>query len=400
MIKLGWVDNMKNKGFNLITVIGFICVASIISAITVGVIMTNSYKSADGTSYTDLLQDADVKEFLDVYNQVTSSYYEDIDKKAMLDSAVNGMLNYLDDNYTMYMSPEEKESLNQKLEGSYRGIGISILNCQIDSVTEGSPAAKAGLQAGDVITRVEETDFTSCTEPTLISQMIRNSNKESVNIVVRRNEELKTFNIKLETIIIKSVNAKMIENTNIGYISISIFSSNIGEQFNNALNELKSKGMQKLIIDVRNNTGGYLDGAKDIASLILPKGKLIYTLKSKDGESKVFDETNEHLEISIVVLINEGSASSSEILTAALKDSYNATIIGTKSYGKGKVQQTFSLDDGSMAKYTTALWLRPNGECVDGVGIKPDIEAAVVTNENNEVIEDTPYNKAIELLNK
>lgn len=392
---------MKNKGFNLITVIGFICLTSIISAITVGVIMTNSYKSADGTSYTDILQEEEIKEFLDVYNQVTNSYYEDIDKKAMLDSAVNGMLNYLDDNYTMYMSPEERESLNQKLEGSYRGIGISILNCQIESVTEGSPAANAGLQAGDIITKVDDEDFTNCTvdNASNISTLIKNTDKKEVNIVVRRNEEMKSFKIPLDTIIIKSVDAKMVENTKIGYISISIFSSNIGEQFKEALTKLQSEGMEKLIIDVRNNTGGYLDGAKDIASLILPKGKLIYTLENKESKTDVFDETNDHLEIPIVVLINEGSASSSEILTAALKDSYNATIIGTKSYGKGKVQQTYTLDNGGMAKYTTALWLRPNGECVDGVGIKPDIEAAIVLDENNQVQEDTPYLKAIEYLN-
>lgn len=393
---------MKNKGFNLLTVIVFVCLTSIISAITVGVIITNSYKSSDGTLYSDLLKNENIQEFLNVYSSIKSSYYENVDEKAMIDNAVNGMLNYLDDNYTMYMTKEEKDSLSQRLEGSYRGIGISILNCKIESVTKDSPAAVAGLMPGDIIIKVDDNDFKVC-DTEKISNLIKNTDKKSVNVVVRRDNEEKSFDIKLDTIIISSVAQRVIENTKIGYISISIFSSNIGEQFTNALNKLKEQGIEKLIIDVRNNTGGYLDGAKDIASVILPKGKTIYLLESKGQRTEIKDETDEHLEIPIVVLINENSASSSEILTAALKDSYNATIVGTKSYGKGKVQQTYTLDDGSMAKYTTALWLRPNGECVDGVGITPDISESIIinTNENNEEIsEDTQLLKAIEYLNK
>lgn len=392
---------MKNKGFSLFAVIGFICISSIISAITVGVIITNSYKSTSGTLYSDLVKDEDLKEFLNVYESIVDSYYEDVDKKEILNNAVSAMLNYLDDNYTTYMNSEEKEELARRLEGSYRGIGISILGCTIEAVTENTPAARAGMQAGDIIVKVDDVDLTTCEDGSKITSLIKNNDKKEVKVSVKRNEEILDFTLSPEKIIVSAVDSKMIENTDIGYIGISIFSSNIGSQFKTALTDLKNKGMQKLIIDVRQNSGGYLDGAKDIASQILPKGKLIYTLQTKDKKTKYYDETSEKLDMPIVVLIDSGSASSSEILTAALKDSMGVTVIGEKSYGKGKVQQTYDLDDGGLAKLTTALWLRPNGECVDGIGITPDIASKITTvtdANNNQVEEDNPLNQAIQKL--
>ncbi len=391
---------MKNKGFNLLTVVVIMCLVAVISAITVGVIITNSYKSADGTPYSELIKDENIQEFLDVYSSVTSDYYEDINKKEMIESAMDGMLDYLGDNYTTYMTPEAREALAERLKGTYRGIGITIENCTIKVVNPGSPAEKAGLLPEDVIIKAEGEDFTTCDSDKVVS-LIKDNDKVSVNIVVKRGEEEKSFDIKPSEIIISALNYGMIEDTNIGYISISIFSSNVADQFKTAMNTLKEKGMEKLIIDVRDNTGGYLDGAKDIASQLLYKGKLIYSLKDKKETTGVYDTTDEHFTGSIVVLINENSASSSEILAAALKDSYNATLVGTKSYGKGKVQQTFTLEDGSMAKYTTALWLRPNGNCIDGVGLMPDITVSKTTTTDdagNQVEIDTPLNHAVETL--
>ncbi len=386
---------MKDKGFSLLTVIVIVCLTSIVSAITVGVIITNNYKGTDGITYTNLIKDENLKEFLDVYESVLTNYYKDVNKQEMLEKAINAMLNYLGDNYTTYLTKEQREALTEKLEGSYKGIGITIANCTIQAVNENSPAAKAGLQVGDVIIKVDNKDFTECVASDVASE-IKNTNKKVVKIKVLRNNKEQEFNIELKTILISQVDYHLLENTDIGYINISVFSNTINEQFTKALTELQKQGMKKLIIDVRNNTGGYLDGAKDIASQILPEGKLIFTLDNKDGKTAYYDETATALNIPVVVLINGSSASSAEILTAALKDSYGATLIGTKTYGKGKVQQTYALEDGSMAKYTSALWLRPNGECIDGKGIVPDIE---VPEPETETETDVVLNRAIEYLN-
>lgn len=392
----------NNKGFNLISVIFIIFVVSIISAITVGIIITNSYKAGSKVGYTELMKDENLQEFLKVYEQILSDYYEDVDKEKMLDSAMNAMLNYLDDNYTMYMTNEEREALSERLAGSYKGIGVTISNCTIIELAESSPALKAGLQVDDTIVKVDNEDFrTTCDSDKLVSE-IKNTKKKSVDITVKRGEEEKVFNVPLDEIIIKAVEGKIIEDTKIGYIYISVFSNNVGSQFKKVYDDLKNKGMTSLIIDVRNDTGGYLEGAKDIASVILEKGKLIFSLKNKETAQDFYDETEEKLDMPLVVLINGSTASSSEILAAALKDSYkNTTVIGQTSYGKGKVQQTYTLDDGSMAKYTTALWYRPNGDCIDGKGIIPDVEVVNSTttdSEGNTVEVDDTLTKAIEYL--
>lgn len=390
---------MKNKnGFSLITVIIIICISSIISAITSGIIVNNSYRTNNGVNYNSFVSDKDLNSFLDVYKTILDNYYESVDKKEMINSAINAMLNYVGDPYTTYMTTEEKDDLAEKLEGTYKGIGVAINGSKIEAVTPDSPAEKAGLLVGDFILAVDGEDVTEY-DSAKIASLIKNSGKKSVTIKIVRGEEEKEFTIDLKELIVTAQAHKVIEGTKTGYIAISIFSNNIDEQFTTALEDLQDQGIESLIIDVRDNSGGYLEGAEKIASKILMKNKLIYSLKSKKSSKEYRDKTEESLNIPIVVLINGNSASASEILAAALKDSYGATIIGTKSFGKGKVQQTYTLGDGSMAKYTSAMWLRPNGECVDGVGIQPDINVELEVNENNEVIADTQFNKAVEFLN-
>ena len=390
---------MKNKnGFSLITVIVIICISSIISAITSGIIVNNSYRTNNGVNYNSFVSDKDLNSFLDVYKTILDNYYESVDKKEMINSAINAMLNYVGDPYTTYMTTEEKDDLAEQLEGTYKGIGVAINGSKIEAVTPDSPAEKAGLLVGDFILAVDGEDVTEY-DSAKIASLIKNSGKKSVTIKIVRGEEEKEFTIDLKELIVTAQAHKVIEGTKTGYIAISIFSNNIAEQFTIALEDLQDQGIENLIIDVRDNSGGYLEGAEKIASKILMKNKLIYSLKSKKSSKEYRDKTEESLNIPIVVLINGNSASASEILAAALKDSYGATIIGTKSFGKGKVQQTYTLGDGSMAKYTSAMWLRPNGECVDGVGIQPDINVELEVNENNEVIADTQFNKAVEFLN-
>lgn len=392
----------KDKGFNLISVILIVLISSVVSAITTGVIVTNNYKSSNGISYNDVLNDDNLKEFLNVYSSVGTNYYEDVDKKAMMDSAIAAMLNYLGDDYTTYLNTNQSTNLSEKLEGNYTGIGVTISDHKIVAVTKNSPAEKAGLQVDDIFVSINGTDVTNSTTDEIAS-LIKNQNIDKVTIVVKRGEENKTFDLETANLYVPAITYKMVDNTKIGYIYISIFSNTVTDQVKDALDDLKNQGMEKLIIDVRDDSGGYLSSAEGIASLFLQKGKIIYSLESKSGNSVYKDTSDDSTDYPIVVLINNSSASASEILTAALVDSYGAKTVGVTSYGKGKVQQTVTLSDGSMAKYTSARWLRPNGECIDGEGITPDyvvtLEEQKDANGNVTSVIDNQLSKAIEIIN-
>ena len=392
---------MKNsKGFNLVSVIIIICISSIVSGITTGIIATNSYKSSTGLSYNDILNDQELNDFLEVYSSILSNYYEDVNKEEMLDTAVDAMLNYLGDTYTSYLNSDEREALEERLKGTYEGIGIRILNTTIDSIVADSPAEEAGLQAGDVIVSVNGNDVTDKSGDE-ISILIKNSDNNMVNLVINRNGTELSFDLKIASDLISpAINYKMIDNT-IGYLQIELFSKTLSIQVEKAISDLKNQGMAKLIIDLRDNTGGYLESAEATANIFLEKGKLIYSLEDKEKTADYYDESEESTNFPIVILLNSTSASASEILAAALKDSYGAVFVGEKSYGKGKVQQTYQLSDGSMAKLTSAKWLRPNGQCIDGIGLIPDYESSLIinTNETGEAeIIDNQLNKAIEVI--
>ena len=245
----------------------------------------------------------------------------------------------------------------------------------IVGLAENGPAFKSGIEVGDILNKVDDKDVSTLSSQA-ISVMITSNKKKKVKLTVTRNEEIIEKEVNIESIPISSVEEKMLEN-NIGYMQISIFSKNLTEQVKESLKSLKEQGMEKLIIDLRNNTGGYLDSAEGTASLFLKKGSKIYSLEDKKKTEDYFDKTENYETMPIAIIVNNNTASAAEILATALKDSYNATIIGEKSFGKGKVQQTYDLSDGSKAKYTSAKWLRPNGECIDTIGITPDIEASL-----------------------
>ena len=369
----------NNKGFNLLTVIIIICATSIISAITVGVIVNNGYRNNQNINYRALANDEALKDFLE---------------------AVDAMLRYLDETYTTYLNDNEKKALEEKLSGTYDGIGIEIRENEIVNVLKNSPAEKAGIQSGDKIMMINETDVSE-QNANYISVLIKTSADKPIELKVLRGEDELTFWVSVETITSKDIVYEVKEN-NIGYLGITIFSKTLTEQVVDALNDLEAKGINRLIIDLRGNTGGYLDTAEGVASLFLEKGRLIYSLEDKDSKNDYYDQTSLKRNYPIVVLLNASSASASEILAAALKDSYGAVIVGEKSYGKGKVQQTYNLKDGSMAKYTSAKWLRPNGVCIDGIGIQPDypVDLYVEYDEEGKIVsvKDTQLEKAIEVI--
>ena len=395
----------KDKGFNLVSTIIIIIVTAVISGITTGVIMYNGYKQSTGLSYSDITNDPALIEFLEVYSSLLDDYYVDIDKEAMLEEAISAMMNYLGDNYTTYLTEEETEALAEKLAGEYKGIGVSIQDNVIINVTKNSPAEKAGLLVNDQIVKINNEDVTG-NLASEIAGKIKNSKKEEITIVVIRNNEELEFKIKLSTLYIPAITSEIIEENNkkIGYIYIGTFSNTLVNQVEDTLKIFDEAQISNLIIDVRDNSGGYLTAASDVASLFLKKGQKIYSLEDKSGSTDFLDETDDYKDYSTIVLINKNSASASEILAAALRDSYGAKLLGENSYGKGKVQQTLSLTDGSMVKYTSAKWFTPNGVCIDEIGLEPDIyieNEYVYADEQKEVIKDIidkQLPKAIELL--
>lgn len=395
---------MEKKGYSLLHVIIIIVVTSIISGITTGVIFTKSTTSNEGVSYSKLIVDEDIQEFLDVYSKIVDEYYEEVNKDEMIQSAITGMMEYLDESYTTYLNENEANSLINQLNGTYEGIGITIKDGKVLNVLKNSPAAEAGVLSGDVIANVNGISVEGKTADEIVTLIKENS--QNVVLNVYRNGLPLAFNMSMKELAVPSVTYNLIDNTNIGYLQISVFSKTLGDEVDYAIYNLKNLGMQKLIVDLRGNTGGYLDQAYDTASLFLQKGKVIYSLETKDGIETYSDDDEKQEALPIIVLVNKSTASASEILAAALKDSYGATIVGTTTYGKGKVQHTYSLDDGGLVKYTSSKWLRPDGTCIDTIGIVPDyiIENEYIydeTDPENPVVTDiidNQLNKAIELL--
>lgn len=384
----------SRKGFSLKSVAIIIIVTAIITSLTTGLIIYNNSKLILGSA--SLSSDSALKEFLKVYSSLDENYYEDIDKTKMIDAAIAAMLKYLGEDYSTYLNQTETDSLSNKLSGTFKGIGISITNGnEIVKVYEDTPAFKAGLKENDKIIRINDTD-TEGKNQIEVANLI-DKTKENTLVVSRDGAEL-TFKVipeEINTPLTTQVYEK--NDKKIGYIYIEAFTEKVGEEFKKSLEDLEQQGITSLIIDVRENTGGYLKGATEIASLFLEKGKTIYSLEGKDGVTTYKDETDEKRDYPIILLINENTASASEVLAAALQDSYGAKLVGKISYGKGKVQQTKQLEDGSMVKYTSARWLTPEGECIDGFGLAPHYEEDIVQNEDG-TYTDNQLNKAIELL--
>ncbi len=384
---------MKRKNiFSITEIIIIVIVTGVVSSITTGIILFSNYR------YTGIGNDKALEEFVNVYAKVVDKYYEEVDKNGMIDSAINGMMKYLGDNYSIYMDTDEADSLTSQLSGEYKGIGVSIRSDNvIEEVFDNSPAEEAGILAGDKVIQVNGVDVGNGTDT---STLIGSSDKLTLKLL--RGEEV--VEVKLEAKIIEKpvVDSDIIEaeGKKIGYLSISAFTKNVDTQFERELKKLEKTGFDALIIDVRNNSGGYLDKTETIANMFLEKGKLIYTLNNKDSSKSAYDKTSEKRTYRVAILMNEATASASEILAAALKDSYGAILVGKRSYGKGKVQQTMDLGDGGLVKYTTAEWLRPAGDCIDEIGLVPDIEVDLLYDEDNQTVIDAQLNAAVSELAK
>ena len=334
------------------------------------------YKHLGGVNFTLLSEDQGLKELIGAYNNLLDNYYDNLDKKALINGAISGMYAVVGDPYTTYLDENSTNSLEDSLNGKYKGVGVKI-GMQDDKliifeVFDNSPAMKAGIQVGDVVVKLNNEE-TSGMNTTDLSDKIKNL--KEFKLTIDRNGVLSEVNLSTEDLYVPVVTSQVIEQNGkrIGYLTLSIFNDTADVQVANHLNKLEQAGIDSLIFDLRNNSGGYLQIAQNIAEMFIEKGKIIYSLESKDSKENAEDQTNEKRDYKIDVLINKSSASASEILAAALKYSQGAKLVGNTSYGKGKVQERSNLSNGTEIKYTSAKWLTPNGDCIDGKGLEPDI---------------------------
>jgi carboxyl-terminal processing protease len=316
--------------------------------------------------------------FVKAREVLTSRYYENVDENKLMEGAISGMANSLGDRYTAYYTKDQWSAIELDLGGSYVGIGITIKVGEDGLVTvasffDDSSAKSEGMEVGDKIVKVDDLDVRKIKSDTVIS-MIKGKENTRVKLTIIRESDgsMLNFYVVREKIKVDNVTSKLVSK-DIGYINIKKFDVEVARYFNESLDKLLKAGIKGLVIDVRDDPGGYYEQVVAIADRLLPKGTIVYTEdKNKVKDTKYSDKTE--LGLPLVVLINGNSASASEILAGAIKDNKKGKLIGTKSYGKGLVQTSITFKDGSGLKYTIQRYFTPSGVCIQGTGIQPDEE--------------------------
>ncbi|MCF0127798.1 MAG: PDZ domain-containing protein [Pseudobutyrivibrio sp.] len=377
----------NNKRFDFLY--GFLTGFLVMLAITLGIGLFLFLSSSKLFIKSDFSSYEEKMEALMTYAK--TRYLEDVDEDKWAEGAFKGAIESLDDPYSRYISAEEFKDAWSNLSGDYSGIGVVLSKLSrtgeviIIQVYEGSPAEEAGLEVGDLILSADGFSALDVTLSEFITHVKGEENSE-VNLTIVRDEEEMTVPVTRRNVVVPTISSEMLENNN-AYIIINEFTHHTSEDFIKACDELIAQGADSLIIDLRGNTGGTVKSAVDILDYILPEGTIVYT-EDKYQKRNVYTSDAEHcLDLPIVLLINEYSASSSEIFAGAIRDFDYGTLIGTKTYGKGIVQYTNQFKDGSGICLTSEYYYTPSGECIHKVGINPDIELEF------EVPEDGIYTK-------
>lgn len=370
-----------------------------------GSIFTMYYNLIGSNSQSEPVVTDEMQEKLGAIKSVIDNYYyEEVDPQALENGIYKGLVDGLGDPYSTYYTEEEYAEMMESSEGVYQGIGAYLeqdsetMQIKVVRPISGSPAEKVGLLTDDIIVEVDGEDITS-QDINLVVSKIRGEAGTTVNIGIRRpgTTGILYFDIVRAEVESETVDYEMLED-NIGYIYLSEFDDVTTKQFTGAMEDLKSQGMDALILDLRDNPGGNLDVAVDVADYILPEGLVVY-MEDKNGQREEYrSDASHHWDKPIAVLVNGNSASASEIVCGALKDYGRATLVGTKTFGKGIVQQILPLGDGSGIKVTIARYYTPNGTCIHGDGFEPDVEVEFDTDLYLEEDIDTQLVKAIEIL--
>ena len=364
-------------------------------------LMINSYKSSDSI----------VDQINALRTVIEEKYKGEIDDDKLTQAALKGYVEGLGDEYTEFLTSDEWEALDSSLS-EFVGIGVYMSQLKstnetiiIGTIDDDTPAAKAGIKAGDIIKEINLEDV-STKGSEYISSKIKGTAGSTVKIKVLRGEEELTFDVERAEIKVYKIKHEMLQN-NIGYIDFDSFTDTSYNEFKAAYEDLKNNGATSLIVDLRNNTGGYVDSALNIADMFVDSGKALLITEDKNGNRYTQSSKNsKEIDMPVVVLVNEYTASASEILTGILKDYKLATIVGTTTYGKGVIQEVYpdvlGKDIGGALKVTVSEYFTPNGNKINKVGIEPDEKVELDDSESTDITKDTDtqLQKAIEILKK
>ena len=336
-------------------------------------------------------------EFFRTLEIIESRYAENVDKNAIFDGALKGMVSTLGDKHSTYLGGDLYKDFSAQMSGTYAGIGVYIASTDegilIAGVMEGSPAEEAGLQRGDILVSIDGTSVEGY-QLEDVSKNIRGPVDTSVDLVVRRDGEEQSFTVQRRQIHVPTVAGKMVDGTDVGYIRVAVFSDGTADDFTKEFTKLREQGMNKLILDLRDNPGGIVEQAVGVASNFVPPNSTIVSYTEQDGKVDQYTAQGTDDPIPIVVLVNENSASASEIVAGAVQDMKLGPIVGVKTYGKGTVQGVFPVDSASAVKVTVAKYRTTNGREIDGVGIEPDVVVPLMPSDP----EDSQFEKALEII--
>ena len=336
-------------------------------------------------------------EFFRTLEIIESHYAENVDKNAIFDGALKGMVSTLGDKHSTYLGGDLYKDFSAQMSGTYAGIGVYIASTDegilIAGVMEGSPAEEAGLQRGDILVSIDGTSVEGY-QLEDVSKNIRGPVDTSVDLVVRRDGEEQSFTVQRRQIHVPTVAGKMVDGTDVGYIRVAVFSDGTADDFTKEFTKLCEQGMNKLILDLRDNPGGIVEQAVGVASNFVPPNSTIVSYTEQDGKLDQYTAQGTDDPIPIVVLVNENSASASEIVAGAVQDMKLGPVVGVKTYGKGTVQGVFPVDSSSAVKVTVAKYRTTNGREIDGVGIEPDVVVPLTPSDP----EDSQFEKALEII--
>jgi carboxyl-terminal processing protease len=351
-------------------------------------------------------EEIDFSLFWEAYHKLQEKFVDKgkFDVQKMIEGAISGMVKSLEDPYTIFLNPEETKRFIEDVKGTFEGVGMEIGikkgQLQVIAPLEGTPAQRAGLRAGDKILEINGKPTTDMTIDEAVD-LIRGPKGSEVTLTIFREEWEKSKEIKIVRAVIEVPSLKWeMKDENIAYLKLYQFSEKASFDFSKAAIEILNSPAKKIILDLRNNPGGYLEVAQDIAGWFLKRGEIVAIEDFGEGKERNIYKAQGNaslVEYPIVILINQGSASGSEILAGALRDNRDILLIGEKSFGKGSVQELERLSQGSSLKITVAKWLTPKGELITDKGLEPDIKVEM-TEEDYEAERDPQLDKAIEII--
>ena len=359
--------------------------SGVLTGVLVVALASGGVKFVQQRQYNGVLSDSShVQKIEYLEKMIDQEYLGEVDNAEMAEGIYAGLVYGLGDVYSRYYTADEYAQETASTDGAYAGIGVSIQKnknggVQIAECYEGGPGAEAGLQTGDVITAINDTDVTDMELSDVVSLIRENKDKTIVLTVFRENEEKsREISVDVTDVELPSVFGEML-NKKTGYIQITQFTGVTPQQYKDMFAELKDKGMERLVIDLRDNPGGLLTSVCDILREILPEGLIVYTEDKYGNREEETCDGKHQLDMPLAVLVNENSASASEIFAGAVQDHEVGTIVGTTTYGKGVVQELRQLSDGSAVKLTVSNYYTPNGNSINKVGIKPDVEVKLAS---------------------